>query len=150
MSITLMSHVEFKKRPCRRVTNLGVKSHRFEGKGCWVKGNVKPRRIRCQTCHPITWCESLLSVSSSGPTHSSLRVAHLAYSLYPSGIIPSASDGTKSQIILILVLDTRVKRGFHETTKINQTDHRCMQIDRWVLETSRHRPMDTGAILAAD
>ena len=44
----------------------------------------------------------------------------------------------------------KLKRGFHETTKINRIDHRCIQIDPWVLETSRHRPMDIGAILAAD
>ena len=43
-----------------------------------------------------------------------------------------------------------LKGGFHETTKINKIDHRCIQIDHWVLETSWHRPMDTGAILAAD
>ena len=33
---------------------------------------------------------------------------------------------------------------------MNKIDHRCIQIDRWVLETGRHRPMDIGAILAAD
>ena len=38
-----------------------------------------------------------------------------------------------------------LKWGFHETTKINKIDHRCIQIDRWVLET-----MHIGAVLAAD
>ena len=37
---------------------------------------------------------------------------------------------------------TQVKGRFHETTKINQIDHRCIQIDRWVKQTCRHRPMD--------
>ena len=51
---------------------------------------------------------------------------------------------------VILYKYSRVKRGFHEMTKMNKIDHRCIQIDRWVLETSWHRPMDTCAILAAD
>ena len=33
---------------------------------------------------------------------------------------------------------------------MNKIDHRCIQIDLWVLETGRHRPMDIGAVLAAD
>ena len=47
------------------------------------------------------------------------------------------------------ILYFQVKRGFHETTKVIKIDHRCIQIDLWVLETSRHRPMDIGAVLAA-
>ena len=43
-----------------------------------------------------------------------------------------------------------LKRGFHETTKVIKIDHRCVQIDTWVLGTGRHRPMDIGAVLAAD
>ena len=43
-----------------------------------------------------------------------------------------------------------LKRGFHETTKVIEINHRCVQIDRWVLGTGRHRPMDIGAVLAAD
>ena len=43
-----------------------------------------------------------------------------------------------------------LKWRFHETTKVNKIDHRCIQIDRSVLETSRPRRMDIGAVLAAD
>ena len=39
---------------------------------------------------------------------------------------------------------------FFKTTKINQINHRCIQVGRRVLQTSRHRRMDIGAILAAD
>ena len=56
---------------------------------------------------------------------------------------PSGSPISESRKI-------RVKREFHETTKVIKIDHLCIQIDPWVLETGRHRPMDIGAILAAD
>ena len=42
------------------------------------------------------------------------------------------------------------KWGFHETTKINKIHYRRIHIDHWVLETSRHRRMDIGAVLAAN
>ena len=40
------------------------------------------------------------------------------------------------------VLVVCIKRGFHETTKINQIDHRCMNISRQVIQTCRHQLMD--------
>ena len=43
-----------------------------------------------------------------------------------------------------------VKRGFHETRKINKIDHRCIRITRQVTQTCRHRPMETGTVLADD
>ena len=43
-----------------------------------------------------------------------------------------------------------LKARFHETTKIEKINHRCIQIDRWVKETCGHRPMDIGTILADD
>ena len=39
-----------------------------------------------------------------------------------------------------------VKWGFHETTEMNKIDHRCIQIDLWVLETGRPQQKDIGAI----
>ena len=44
----------------------------------------------------------------------------------------------------------RLKGGFHEPTEINKINHRCIQIGRRHLHTNRHRPMDIGAVLAAD
>ena len=41
-----------------------------------------------------------------------------------------------------------VKARFHETTKINQINHRCIQIDKWAKQTCRHQPMDIFAALA--
>ena len=43
-----------------------------------------------------------------------------------------------------------LKGGFHEPTKMYKINHRCIQIGRQVLQTSRHRRMDIGAVLAAD
>ena len=43
-----------------------------------------------------------------------------------------------------------VKARFHETSKVNKTNHRLIQIDLWVQQTCRHRPMDIGAALADD
>ena len=43
-----------------------------------------------------------------------------------------------------------IKVRFHEMTKIDKINHRCIQIDRWVKETCRQRPMDIGAALADD
>ena len=34
------------------------------------------------------------------------------------------------------------KARFHETTKIDKVNHRCIQTDCWVKETCSHRPMD--------
>ena len=42
------------------------------------------------------------------------------------------------------------KGGFHETTNINEINHRCIKIGRQVTQTCRHRPMEIGAVLAAD
>ena len=43
-----------------------------------------------------------------------------------------------------------LKAWFHETTKVNKINHRCIQIDRWVQQTCRHRPMDIDATLTDD
>ena len=44
----------------------------------------------------------------------------------------------------------RHKGRFHEATKSNEIGHRCIQIDRWVKQTCRHRPIDIGTALADD
>ena len=43
-----------------------------------------------------------------------------------------------------------LKGRFHKTMQFDQINHQCIQIDRWVLETSQHRQMDIGAVLAED
>ena len=43
-------------------------------------------------------------------------------------------------------LDLGQKSLFHETTKLIKINHRCIQIGRQVVETYRHRGMDSGAI----
>ena len=43
-----------------------------------------------------------------------------------------------------------VKGWFQETTKMNEIYHRRIQIGRQVIQTSRHRRMDIGTVLAAD
>ena len=43
-----------------------------------------------------------------------------------------------------------LKGGFHRTTNINEINHRCIKIGRQVPQTSRHRQMEIGAVLAAD
>ena len=40
-----------------------------------------------------------------------------------------------------------LKGRFHETTKINKINHRCVQINRWVKQTCRHRGMDFGVVV---
>ena len=39
---------------------------------------------------------------------------------------------------------------FHGPTEIYKINHRCIQIDRRVLQTIQHRRIDIGAILTAD
>ena len=41
--------------------------------------------------------------------------------------------------LLGTILKFYVKGPFHETTKMNKINHRFIQIDRWILQTSRHR-----------
>ena len=43
-----------------------------------------------------------------------------------------------------------LKGGFHGRTNINEINHRCINIGRQVTQTCRHRPMEIGAVLAAD
>ena len=43
-----------------------------------------------------------------------------------------------------------IKGRFHEQTEIYKINHQCIQISRRVLQTSSHRRMDIGAILADD
>ena len=43
-----------------------------------------------------------------------------------------------------------LKGGFHGRTNINEINHRCIKIGRQVTQTCRHRPMEIGAVLAAD
>ena len=48
------------------------------------------------------------------------------------------------------VLCMKFKARFHETTKFDKMNQRCIQIDQWVMLTCRHRPMAIGAVLADD
>ena len=43
-----------------------------------------------------------------------------------------------------------LKGGFHETTNINEINHRCIKIGRQVIQTCRHRPIEIGAVLVDD
>ena len=50
----------------------------------------------------------------------------------------------------IVMWNPHFKGLFHETTKIYKINHRCIQINRRVMQTSRQRCMDIGAVLADD
>ena len=41
-----------------------------------------------------------------------------------------------------------LKGGFHETTNIDEIDHRYVTISQQVIQTCRHQPMEIGAVLA--
>ena len=58
----------------------------------------------------------------------------------------------KAEGFLTKILDmfNPVNGRFHEKTKINNINHQCIQIDRWVKQTCRHRTMDIGAAVADD
>ena len=52
------------------------------------------------------------------------------------------NDTTPQVCTIVVFIGVAIKARFHETTNMDKLNQRCIQIDRWVMQTCRHRQMD--------
>ena len=89
----------------------------------------------------------IISLLSIGP------MTHVDFKKWPCRCVEFRGQGPHKcykQCLNVGMHCLSFKGRFHETTKIIKINHRCIQIDRWVKQTCRHRLMDIGAVLADD